>query len=260
MITKVLPFSMLTAQGRWKVEFFVSDGTGIKSNAFPLVKVKDVLSERRLSLDPQQFPNQLFNYIGLEHVHSITGDLVDEYSPREGREVLSRSKVFFQGDVLYGRLRPSLNKVFVAESDVLEGICSSEFYVLIPNQKLILPFFARSLLASRYIQDVVKSMTTGSALPRLGLDDLLEIEIPLPPLDIQREYEKAIVRQSIRRRELQMELRHSLLSDLESFVAALDAGGDLCFSSPSTPNAPQVRVIKLPDMSSIAKKHKGAGK
>ena len=39
MLNKVLPFSKLVSQGRWKVEFFVSDGNAAKSTAFPLVRL-----------------------------------------------------------------------------------------------------------------------------------------------------------------------------------------------------------------------------
>src|SRR5262245_50809082 len=123
MFSRSLPYSTLVSQGRWKVEFFTSDGNGAKSSVHPLVCLKDILSERREALDPQQFAGHLFHYLGLEHVQTLTGDLIDSYAPREGRDVLSRSKVFRAGDILYGRLRPVLNKVFAADDPVAEGIC-----------------------------------------------------------------------------------------------------------------------------------------
>ena len=69
-----------------------------------------------------------------------------------------------------------------------EGICSGEFYVLTPDHQRLTSRFGRELLASSYVQAVVRGMTTGSALPRLQLDDLLDIEVPLPTLDAQRQY------------------------------------------------------------------------
>lgn len=257
MFIKVLPFSALVAQGRWKVEFFISDGNGVKSKAFPLVPLKDILAERRGALDPQQYSDHVFNYLGLEHVQSMTGDLADGYTPKKGREVLSRSKVFYRGDVLYGRLRPSLNKVFIAEGAVSEGICSGEFYVLIPDQKRILPHFARALLASRYVQDAVKSMTTGSALPRLALDDLLEIEIPLPPIDVQQQYEEALIQQNAKRQRLIADLREIQSTDLDSVVNALEEGRELCFSRPARSKPADTRTIKLPAVAAISQRGRG---
>ena len=137
MFVMTVPMSALTKQGRWKVEYFCN-GRGTSHAHHPFVRLGDILRERRESLDPQAFPDHLFNYLGLEHVQSVSGDLV-EYCPRMGRAVLSRSKVFRLGDILYGRLRPSLNKVFVTDERIPEGICSGEFYVLIPDAEAVRP-------------------------------------------------------------------------------------------------------------------------
>lgn len=246
MFTRVLPFSVLTSQGRWKVEFFTSDRAGPASKAYPLVRLRELLSERREFLDPQQYPDHLFNYLGLEHVLPVTGDLADGYQPVEGKEVLSRCKVFRRGDILYGRLRPSLNKVIMADGAIPEGICSGEFYVLIPEAARILPHFTRALLASRYVQDVVKSMTSGSALPRLALEDLLDIKIPLPPLDTQRQYEELLLTQNTRRRRMMDELRDGPAADLEAVVSALEEGTGPTLNRPPQPVNQSFAHLTLP--------------
>lgn len=262
MFSRVIPFSGLTAQGRWKVEFFVSDRKTARSTAYPLCPLREVLSERREFLDPQQYPDRLFNFLGLEHILSRTGDLVDGYEPRSGRDVLSRCKVFRRGDVLYGRLRPSLNKVYVADGPVSEGICSGEFYVLVPDAGRILPHLVRSVLASRYVQDVVRSMTSGSALPRLALDDLLKTEVPLPPLEVQRAYEQALVAQAVRREQLRAELREGPAADLEALVAALEDGTELKFPRVFQPRHSGLGGLALPDGGGVAARGRGrpAGK
>ena len=106
MFAKVVPFTTLIEQGRWKVEFFLANVKGATATAYPLVPLKNLLQDRGEFLDPQQYPDHLFNYLGLEHILPVTGDLVCDYEPRQGRAVLSRSKVFRGGDILYGRLRP----------------------------------------------------------------------------------------------------------------------------------------------------------
>ena len=57
MFTKVIPVSTLVAQSRWKVEFFLSHGAARRPGAFPLVPLRDVLTERREFLDPQRYPD-----------------------------------------------------------------------------------------------------------------------------------------------------------------------------------------------------------
>lgn len=223
MRTKIVSFATLSAHGRWKVEFFCNESSASKSVKYPLVQLHDVLHERREALNPQSYPDHVFNYLGLEHVQSVTGDLVD-FQPRPGSQVLSRSKVFRDGDLLYGRLRPSLNKVFVADESLPEGICSGEFYVLIPDQKRIRPHFARALLASCYVQEVVGPMTTGSALPRLQIEDLLAIEIPLPPLKEQSQVEELLLEQQLRRLVIARELSIRPSDTLNALVAMLEDG------------------------------------
>lgn len=257
MFTRVLPFSALAAQGRWKVDFFISNCNGARSDAYTLVPLKDVLAERREFLDPQQYSDCLFNYLGLEHILSLTGDLSDTYRPREGRAVLSRSKVFRHGDLLYGRLRPSLNKVLVADGPIAEGICSGEFYVLIPDSRQLLSHFARAILASRYVQDVVRTMTSGSALPRLALEDLLAIEIPLPPIAIQRQYEELLIAQSAKRKDLMDELREGPIADMEALASALEVGATLSFSRTPKPAQKDFNEVVLPKAVVFSAKGRG---
>ena len=219
----IVPFSRIRNCGRWKVEFFCGDSTLRPDTAYDSVPLREVLNERREALDPQAFPDRLFNYLGLEHVQSMTGDLVD-FRPRPGRKILSRCKVFRQGDVLYGRLRPYLNKVFLAWRQVPEGICSGEFYVLTPDTELVLPHFARAILASKYVQGTVGGLLTGSALPRLQIEDLLAIEVPLPPIVQQRLIEEFIVQEDQRRRQLAVELAHWPPATMEAIVNSVESG------------------------------------
>ena len=53
----------------------------------------------------------------------------------EFREMKSAGNKFYPGDVLYGRLRPYLNKVVVAD---FEGVASGEFIVMRPKEGLTL--------------------------------------------------------------------------------------------------------------------------
>src|SRR4051812_6244494 len=72
-------------------------------------------------VSPQDFPTS--RYVGLEHIEPQTMKLLGYGS---ARDVLSTSVRFSKGDVLYGKMRPYLNKVWVAE---FEGLCSAEFLV-----------------------------------------------------------------------------------------------------------------------------------
>lgn len=207
----------------WKVEFFCNEGASISNSIFELVSLQEIVTERKETLNPQASPDKLLNYVGLENVQSLTGDLID-FHPKYGKEIRSRSKIFQKGDILYGRLRPYLNKVYLAEEFISEGICSGEFYVLKPNTNKVLPNFLRATLASQYVQQYVQNLQTGSALPRLQLQDLLEIEIPLPPIEIQQDYEEFLIQKNSYRRKLSIELSELPQRIVDTVVHALEYG------------------------------------
>jgi|SRR5665213_2201862 len=190
MWSSTVTFNALTERGRWKVEFFCSpDAADDRTDAEGLVPIRKLVRERKESVDPGMLGGAIVNYIGLEHIQSMTGELVDYFEPRSAKEVKSRSKIFKEEDVLFGRLRPNLNKVMVARGKVCEGICSTEILVLIPDRTAILPMVLRYLLSSHYIQRHALRLQTGTALPRMSLDDLLDIEVPVPPMTVQIELE-----------------------------------------------------------------------
>lgn len=78
---------------------------------------------------PAEVPDM--RYVGLGQIESQTMRLIGH---KYARAVRSSSIRFSEGYVLYGRLRPYLNKVWVAEFD---GICSAEFIVF-PKHLLLL--------------------------------------------------------------------------------------------------------------------------
>ena len=179
----------LRLSSSWKAEFFSGEEKGLLRSKSPLVRLSEVVDIRRESIEPQSKKNEEFNYIGLENIESLTGELL-EFSPKMGSEIKSRSRVFFRNDILYGRLRPYLNKVYLADGRISNGICSGEFFVIIPDVSKILPIYLRWILASDYILDSVSRWQVGSALPRVQLEKLLGINIPLPSLKKQQDYER----------------------------------------------------------------------
>jgi restriction endonuclease S subunit len=225
MWTDSISFELLSKKSCWKVEFFCGETLSTDQAAFEMVSLKDLVSERRETVDPQATPAEVLNYLGLENVESLTGNLVG-FSPKLGKEIRSRSKVFKPGDVLYGRLRPYLNKVYLASEPVRSGICSGEFFVLIPQTKKVLPHFLRALLTSKFIHQYVSRRQTGSALPRLQLNHLLELEVPVPPLEIQREFEHFLIQRTAYQRRLAAELASLPQQTVDTVVEVLTNGTD----------------------------------
>ena len=121
-------------------------------------------------------------YIGLENIESNSGNLVGNINA-EMKAIKSTKNVFKKDDILYGKLRPNLNKVWLADKD---GICSTDILVLRGGKKIIPAFYLPVLLSSDFNSEVLKGLK-GAQLPRVSFDYLEHLKIPLPPLEIQKQ-------------------------------------------------------------------------
>lgn len=115
-------------------------------------------------------------YIGLENITSGTG----EYIPGI-KDSISTAAVFKKGDILFSKLRPYLNKVYLAE---FSGKSSTEFYILEATN--ILPEYLAIILLSNIIMAQTKHLVTGNTLPRLQTSDVENLLIPYPSKTFQQ--------------------------------------------------------------------------
>lgn len=198
--------SKLFEVGRWRVEIFTDDNSGDIASRWPRVELGTIAEEVTTAVDPREYPLEQFLYVGLENVESITGDPID-LAMRQKNEIKSRSRIFSNNFVLYGRLRPYLRKVFLTESPYAEGLCSTEFIVLRPDGSRVLPSVLRAMLASRVIATQLARFQIGAALPRVSASDFFRVQVPLPPLDVQEQMAKKVVELQVERRELKSRLK-----------------------------------------------------
>jgi type I restriction enzyme, S subunit len=160
------------------------------------------------------------NYIGLEHIESGTGRLLDT-STASSEELRSTKNVFRPGDILYGKLRPYLNKVYCAEEN---GICSTDIWVLRATP-LIDPVYASYYLRSTIVLEQVGQLTTGANLPRVSATVFDRITIPLPPLLEQRRI-AAILREAEEIRGLRVQANEKVQKLVQALFYDMFGDGD----------------------------------
>lgn len=156
------------------------------------VLLQEVVRQVNQRVTPaDEYANKNINYIGLGNITSNTGELVD-FFPVKGEEILSSSPKFELGDILFGRMRPYLNKVWLAE---FNGVCSGEAIVLRPNKKKVDPVFLQALLLSQVTLNQVVPLQSGTSLPRVSASDVFSIKLPIPEdLNKQKEISAEISR------------------------------------------------------------------
>ncbi len=131
--------------------------------------VAELRSEREIALYSS------LRYIGLENIHSWSGSLSPSESEPEGL-----ASKFFVGDVLFGKLRPNLAKVYATEFD---GLCSTDVLVLEP--KAMSARYLLYTLISRLFIELVSSSVFGAKMPRASWDFIGKQLVPLPDLATQ---------------------------------------------------------------------------
>ena len=120
-------------------------------------------------------------YLGLEHIEPNTGRIL--VNERDARDSGSKSNNFrFTPEhVLYGKLRPYLNKVALPE---FSGRCTTE---MIPLKPLAVDRrWLAWLLRRREVVDYAMRGKTGSQMPRASMRDLMALSVAVPPSDRQR--------------------------------------------------------------------------
>ncbi len=182
---KIFDLSILGDKDRWLINSLLSTNT--HQDIFgksKLISLNEVLTERKESIDPQEFTSKKFNYLGLENIQPFTGFIVG-FTPKYGKEIKSRCKVFQTNDFLFSKLRPTLNKCTVIDESFDKGICSSEFLVFKIDESVFNPLVLKFLISMNYVQKQIENYIAGTALPRIQTKDFLSIKIPLIPKTLQ---------------------------------------------------------------------------
>lgn len=113
-------------------------------------------------------------YVGLEQIESQTGRFIGSTEPFG---VKSSTFKFSPEHVLYGRLRPYLNKVMLPD---FTGHCSTEIFPLKPRPGLSRKFLQYWFLREATVEQI-DATSTGARMPRANMNAVLDFEFPLPP-------------------------------------------------------------------------------
>lgn len=123
------------------------------------------------------FSNDI-KYIGLEHLEKDKG--IVGFSSAD--KVKSTKNAFKEGQILYGRLRPYLNKHDITSFD---GVCSTDILVF-EVTNLVANVLVDNFFNLPFFIEYVVSNSKGINLPRVSEETVLNTTFPLPPLSEQQ--------------------------------------------------------------------------
>ena len=169
--------TMLAANTRsWVPEELLSQST--IPEAVPVLTLGEIAPlAARQSFKPVQ--GEVYAEVDLADIDKLTGE-VSNGRARTGAELKGSKTPFDEGDLLFARIRPSLNNVVIAAKphpDLPDTLCgSSEWIRLKPEHDR---HFALIAARSSFVRDQLKS-TGGQTRPRIKAEDLAPLYVPDP--------------------------------------------------------------------------------
>jgi type I restriction enzyme S subunit len=140
-------------------------------------RLKDLVELRNEKTDEK---SEVEDYLELEDIEKENGRILGF---RNTEEVNSKVTIFKKGDVLFGKLRPYLNKHYLAKED---GKCTGE--ILAFNCSKILNRYFEYCLSSHGFIETCTIISYGAKMPRVDFTtQLAYFYLPLPPAEEQVE-------------------------------------------------------------------------
>lgn len=141
------------------------------------VRVGDIFNyDAGTKRDPKELDQSRW-LLELEDIEKDTSRIVERLRVSD-RDSLSTKSEFEPGDILYGKLRPYLNKVVVADEP---GYSTTEIVAIRPFLRLCPEYCALAFRRPDFVA-YVERWGRGTKMPRLRTPDAIVAPFPLPPL------------------------------------------------------------------------------
>lgn len=128
------------------------------------VYLGDLIEYASGQVDPKLEPYSKMPLVAPNHIESNTGKIL-KIETAEEQHAISGKYFFREGNVVYSKIRPSLNKVIIANFD---GLCSADMYPITPKDKRISTRFLYYLLTSRIFVDYATRESVRTSIPKLN--------------------------------------------------------------------------------------------
>jgi restriction endonuclease S subunit len=187
-----------------------------ETTKWPTKRLGEVLVPHKEVIHPGDRDSGTATFVGLEHLESHTGRRIGGL-PLDLARLTGRKPTFRQGQIVYGYLRPYLNKVWIAEFDGCSSV--DQFAYNVREDLADVRFVAWFMRSPTYLRRSEVMATTGQ-LPRIGTEQIAAVEIGLPSLDEQHAIADAIDHRFVTRQKLR-ELLCEEVDAIEKMPSAL---------------------------------------
>lgn len=179
----------------------------IKNTKYKTVKLKEKIFINSQLEDTSKY--EFINYIDLSCIEKEKGIIIDTIFMNKDFPSRARQRVG-KGDLLVSTLSGSMKAIAIVEEDKENLIASTGFFVIKETDKDLLKYFLISILRTNLFQELLKREARGAIMSSINCNDFLNIEIPLPPIEIQQKIVNEINERKQKALRLQKEAKETL--------------------------------------------------
>lgn len=166
--------------GDFKSQFIEMFGNPVtNTKGWKTAKIKDVAPEMP---SKEQLSGKIW-LLNLDMIESNTGRIIEKVY--EDVENALSVQSFDEGNVLFSKLRPYLNKVVIPDG---LGMATTELVPLRPEPSKLHKVFLSHLLRGNQFVNYANDIAGGTKMPRMPLTELRNFDCILPPMDKQLEF------------------------------------------------------------------------
>lgn len=149
-------------------------------------KLRDLTEGKIESVAVKYGPNDEFFYIDISSVSGTfdgigsCGKYLQRSAPSRAQQCVKR------GDILLSLVRPNLRKMAIVDFDDDNHVASTGFCVIRPKPEAV--GYLKLLLTSEEFTNAMMDVARGTSYPAVTNRNVMDFQIPIPPLVLQREF------------------------------------------------------------------------
>jgi type I restriction enzyme M protein len=184
----VVPKGKIAANGDYNLSGERYRENGRASSEYRHARLADICEINPETVSPADlYPNGDFNYIDISCVENESGKFLGPSRTATAEAPSRARRAVRSGDVLLSTVRPNL-KAFALLDEVPErAIASTGFAVLRAKPGLLHPGYLIRVLRDHRLVDQMIAMAGRGSYPSINQTDVSVLQLPLPPLDVQKE-------------------------------------------------------------------------
>jgi len=188
---------------------------GLENGKYKLKKIGEVFNFPSRSWNKKEYKESTFKYIELGAIDPITG--ITELKEIEVEKAPSRATQQIEvGDFLIGTTRPYLKKFVIINSKFNDNICSSGFSIIASSPDYNL-FYLKEFLMSYFGLEQLKNRMTGGTYPAITNNELKELLVPFPKIEIQNKIANHILSLKQQIKDLQNQAKENRRLAIQEF-------------------------------------------